>query len=374
VTEAVIDRNTGPLDALMEAAVDGIIIIDALGVVQKFNRAAEDMFGYSEEELTGRNIKLLMPEPDRSNHDSYLKKYSEGGVAAVIGKGREVTGRRKDGELIPVVLSVGEIRQEDGTRFVGIIRDLSEVHATQEQVRQLEEQLLHADRLVILGELTAGIAHEINQPLTAIAAYADAGRKIIERLTASPGQDMELIWERIGEQSRRAAEVVQRLRKLVRSGTVSKGQHNINQIIRHTLLLFEFEVKKSRIELVFHPLESLKPLYVDEIHIQQIMVNLVKNSLDAISQTGRQDGRVEIRIRKVASDVLISVTDNGHGVAESDRKHLFEAFFTTKPMGVGLGLSICKTIAGAHGGNLQYSQPEGGGSCFTLSLPLEFIG
>jgi signal transduction histidine kinase len=133
-------------------------------------------------------------------------------------------------------------------------------------------------------------------------------------------------------------------------------------------------VKKSRIELVFHPLESLKPLYVDEIHIQQIMVNLVKNSLDAISQTGRQDGRVEIRIRKVASVVLISVTDNGHGVTESDRKHLFEAFFTTKPMGVGLGLSICKTIAGAHGGNLQYSQPEGGGSCFTLSLPLEFIG
>jgi two-component system sensor kinase FixL len=374
VTEAVIDRNTGPLDALMDAAVDGIIIIDAHGVVQKFNHAAEDMFGYSEEELTGRNIKLLMPEPDRSNHDSYLKKYSESGVAAVIGKGREVTGLRKDGELIPVFLTVGEIRQEDGTRFVGIVRDLSEVHATQEQVRQLEEQLLHADRLVILGELTAGIAHEINQPLTAIAAYADAGRKIIERQTASPGQDIELIWERIGEQSRRAAEVVQRLRKLVRSGTVSKGQHDINQIIRHTLLLFEFEVKKSRVELVFHPLESLKPLYVDEIHIQQIMVNLVKNSLDAISQTGRQDGRVEIRIRKVASDVLISVTDNGHGVTESDRKHLFEAFFTTKPMGVGLGLSICKTIAGAHGGNLQYSQPEGGGSCFTLSLPLEFIG
>jgi two-component system sensor kinase FixL len=374
VTEAVIDRNTGPLDALMDAAVDGIIIIDAHGVVQKFNHAAEDMFGYSEEELTGRNIKLLMPEPDRGNHDSYLKKYSESGVAAVIGKGREVTGLRKDGELIPVFLTVGEIRQEDGTRFVGIVRDLSEVHATQEQVRQLEEQLLHADRLVILGELTAGIAHEINQPLTAIAAYADAGRKIIERQTASPGQDIELIWERIGEQSRRAAEVVQRLRKLVRSGTVSKGQHDINQIIRHTLLLFEFEVKKSRVELVFHPLESLKPLYVDEIHIQQIMVNLVKNSLDAISQTGRQDGRVEIRIRKVASDVLISVTDNGHGVTESDRKHLFEAFFTTKPMGVGLGLSICKTIAGAHGGNLQYSQPEGGGSCFTLSLPLEFIG
>jgi len=183
-----------------------------------------------------------------------------------------------------------------------------------------------------------------------------------------------LVCERIGEQSRRAAEVVQRLRKLVRSGTVTKARHDINKIVRHTLLLFEFEVKRSSSELLFYPLESLKTLYVDEIHIQQIVVNLVKNSLDAIALSERQDGKVEIRIGKVASDVLISVTDNGLGVPEPDRKHLFESFFTTKPSGVGLGLSICKTIAGAHGGNLQYSQPAEGGSRFTLSLPLEFIG
>jgi two-component system sensor kinase FixL len=361
-------------DVLMNAAVDAIVIIDERGTIQRFNRAAEGMFGYRETDVSGCSINLLMPEPHHSNHDSYLSRYSETGKAEIIGKGREVTGLKKDGGTFPIYLSVGEIKQANGNRYLGIIRDLSEVRATQEQVRKLEKQLLHADRLVILGELTAGIAHEINQPLTAIAAYADAGQKMIERRANTPQQDINSIFERIGVQSRRAAEVVQRLRRLVRSGTVSKAQHDINQIIKHTLLLFEFEVKRSDVQLLFYPLESLKALYVDEIHIQQIMVNLVKNSLDAIAQAGRQDGLIEIRIKKNTSNVLISVSDNGPGVPEQDRRHLFESFFTTKLRGVGLGLSICKTIAGAHGGNLQYTQPAEGGSCFTLSLPLGFIG
>ena len=366
--------NISPIEALMDAAVDAIIIIDGQGRIERFNSAAETLFGYTQSEVLSRNVSMLMPEPDRSAHDDYMSRYSRTGQASIIGKGREVTGLRNDGNTFPMFLSVGEIQQTGAARFVGIVRDLSEVRATEEQVRQLEEQLLHADRLVILGELTAGIAHEINQPLTAIAAYADAGRKMI----GDGGDEMEqaarLIWERIAEQSRRAAEVVRRLRKLVRSGTVSKSRHDINQIIKYTLLLFEFEVKRSNTELVFFPLDDLEPLYIDEIHIQQIMVNLVKNSLDALAQAGRRDGRVEIRVEKSETEVSVTVTDDGPGVPEEFRHKLFDSFFTTKPMGVGLGLSICKTIAGAHGGNLQYSRPEEGGSRFTLTLPLGFIG
>jgi two-component system sensor kinase FixL len=361
-------------DALLEAAVDGIVIISEFGIVRRFNQAAELMFGYTESEISGCNVNKLMPEPHHSNHDEYLSRYAKTRLASIIGVGREVSGLKKDGETFPMFLSVGEIKREGEGRYVGIIRDLSEVQAGREQVRQLEEQLFHADRLVILGELTAGIAHEINQPLTAIAAYADAGKKMLDRGSEIPGSDINSICVRIAEQSRRAASVVQKLRKLVRSGTVTKAQHNINQIIRNTLLLFEYELKKENIELVFHPRNSLQELYVDEIHIQQIIVNLVKNSIDAISLSGRKEGRIDIRVKKVVSDVLVSVTDNGPGVPEESRKHLFESFFTTKPKGVGLGLSICKTIAGAHGGNLTYSEPETGGSTFTLSLPLELIG
>ena len=365
---------TNAFDALMDAAVDAIVIIDEKGTIKRFNHAAEKLFDYLEQDVRGSNISQLMPEPHHSDHDAYLERYLETGKASIIGQGREVNGLKRGGDTFPMFLSVGEIKQPGRHHFVGIIKDLSEVRATQEQVRQLEEQLLHADRLVILGELTAGIAHEINQPLTAIAAYADAGCKIIERQSAGPGGDINLICERIGEQSRRAAEVVQRFRKLVRSGTVSKARHDINQIIRNTLLLFEFEVKRSNTELLFHPLDSLEDIYVDEIHIQQIMVNLVKNSIDAISLAGMTDGRIEIHVRKEDSELLVSVRDNGPGVPESLRDRLFESFFTTKSQGVGLGLSICKTIAGAHGGNLQYAQPAEGGSEFTLSLPLKLIG
>lgn len=375
-------EGASPFDALMDAAVDAIVIIDRQGLIQRFNRAAEKLFGHLEAEVCGHNVSLLMPEPHRSRHNGYLERYAQTGQAQVIGRGREETGLRRDGATFPMLLSVGEIDQPGLQGYVGIIRDLTQMRDAQEQVRSLEEQLLHADRLVILGELTAGIAHEINQPLTAIAAYADAGAKLIDRAgpapaeaaAALPKQDIHLICERIGGQARRAAEVVQRLRGLVRTGHVSKARHDINEIIRNILLLFEFEVKRTGTDLLFFPLEQAETLYVDEIQVQQILVNLVKNGLDAIAESGRADGRVEIRVRKAGGEVLISVTDNGAGVPEAHRAQLFDAFFTTKPKGVGLGLSICRTIAAAHGGTLRHEQPEQGGSRFTLSLPLSFIG
>jgi two-component system sensor kinase FixL len=368
------NQSTEAIDALMDAAVDAIIIIDEDGLIERFNRAAEAMFGHLESEVRGRNVSLLMPEPHQNRHDGYLQRYRRTGEAAVIGQGREELALRRNGETFPIQLSVGEIRRDGRHSFVGIVRDISEVRQAQEQVRHLEEQLLHADRLVILGELTAGIAHEINQPLTAIAAYADAGSTLIDRVDDAAASDMRSICERIGGQARRAAEVVQRLRGLVRGGAVSKSRHDLNEIIKNILLLFEFEVKKTKTELLFFPLDSLQELYVDEIQIQQILVNLVKNSLDAIGETGQPDGRIEIQLQVADTDVQISVTDNGPGVAEENRDRLFDSFFTTKPKGVGLGLAICKSIAAAHGGSLRHEQPEQGGSRFTLTLPLSFIG
>jgi two-component system sensor kinase FixL len=378
------DPGMTPFDALMDAAVDAIIIIDTGGRIQRFNRAAEALFGYRENEVRGKNVSLLMPEPHRSRHDGYLERYLATGQAAIIGKGRQETGVRRNGDTFPMLLSVGEVKQAGLNGFVGIIRDLTEVRQAQEQVRRLEEQLLHADRLVILGELTAGIAHEINQPLTAIAAYADAGRKIIDRLDDVSGQagdaappgtdDMRSICERIGGQARRAGEVVQRLRGLVRGGRASKARHDVNDIIKNILLLFEFEIKRSAAELIFVPLDPPETLYVDEIQVQQILVNLVKNSLDAIAELDRSGGRVEIAVVRAGAEVRISVTDNGPGVPEAYRSRLFDSFFTTKPKGVGLGLSICKSIAAAHGGTLRYETPEEGGSRFSLTLPLSYIG
>jgi two-component system sensor kinase FixL len=373
-TPARSSPSANPFDVLMDAAVDAIIIIDSKGTILRFNRAAQQMFDYRAEEVCGKNVKLLMPESRSSRHDGYIKRYLKTGKPAIIGASREETGLKSDGSTFPIRLSVGEIKQEDASQFVGIIHDLSVQREAEDKIRQLEEQLLHADRLVILGELTAGIAHEINQPLTAIAAYADAGKHLIERSGDENPENIQLICERIAEQSRRAAEVVHRLRKLVRTGSVTKARHDINQIIRNTLLLFEYETKKHNIELEFYPAKEIDILFVDDIQIQQILVNLVKNGLDAINTVEKEGGRITIQVKKVGTVVAVKVQDNGPGVAQADRPHLFESFFTTKPRGVGLGLSICKNIAAAHGGNLRYESPVEGGSRFTLTLPLEHIG
>ncbi len=369
-----IHDETNPLDVLMDAAADAVIIIDSEGEILRFNRAAQEMFAYTAKEVCGRNVSMLMSDNHSIKHDEYIKHYLDTGEARVIGLVLEETGVKSDGSTFPLKLSVGEVKGDGGSQFISIIHDLSEKRAGEEKVRQLEEQLLHADRLVILGELTAGIAHEINQPLTAIAAYADAGRHLVQRSSGGSPENINVICEKIAEQSRRAAEVVQRLRKLVRTGSVSKARHNINNIINNTILLFDYEIKKRLLKLEFFPAEGIDILYVDDIQIQQILINLVKNGLDAIRSSGQKEGRITIHVKKIGKAVSIEVQDNGPGVSQADRRHLFESFFTTKPKGVGLGLSICKNIAAAHGGNLRYESPVEGGSRFTLTLPLEHIG
>lgn len=372
MTSSAADRAAF-LDTLMDAAVDAIVIIDRRGAILRFNRSAERMFGYTEAEVLGRNVNVLMPEPAHSRHDEYLARYLETGKAAIIGIGRVELGLRRNGESFPMRLSVGESRQGDEVHFVGIIHDLSAEFATEEKMRRLEQQLVHADRLVTLGELTAGIAHEINQPLTAIAAYADAGRQLAHK--SAPGDDaLQKVCARIAEQSRRAAAVISRLRKMVRSGGGTKSRHDINEIIRAMLPLFDHEVKNTGIRIAFEPVTDLPGVYVDDIQIQQVLANLIKNSLDALLEAGLPDGRVEIRIARRGDALAIVVEDNGPGVPPSDESRLFEPFHTSKAKGVGLGLSIAKSIAVAHGGSLIHVRPGERGARFVLTLPLASIG
>jgi two-component system sensor kinase FixL len=361
-------------DALMDAAVDAIIIIDRNACIRRFNRSAQAMFGYSELEVLDQNVRMLMPEPVRSSHDRYVQRYLETGEAAIIGKGREERGRRKSGEIFPMRLSVGESRLHGEVHFVGIIHDLSREQATEEKLRSLEQQLVHADRLLTLGELTAGIAHEINQPLTAIAAYADAGRHLVDQSAEVANPAIHDICARISDQSRRAAAVVDRLRKLARSGTTSKASHDVRSIVRNTLLLFDYEIKKTGISVQTRASESLPSVFVDDIQIQQILVNLVKNGMDAILESGQKDGWIDIDMSEAPGELVISVTDSGPGVSPENLPHLFEPFYTSKAKGVGLGLSICKNIATAHGATLTYAPTAAGQPRFALSLPLSSIG
>ena len=367
-------NDPGLFAAILDAAIDAIIVIDQNAKIRRFNKSAERMFGYGEQEVLNLNVRMLMPEPLSSQHDGYIKRYLESGEARVIGIGREITGLRKSGEVFPIRLSLGEARTGDEIYFVGIVHDLSERQAARGKLKILEQQLFHADRLLTLGEMTAGIAHEINQPLTAIAAYADAVQHLVEQSSSQVDPSVHTICVRISEQSRRAAAVVDRLRKLVRSGTTSKARYNIGSIISSTLLLFDYEIKKTGVSLKVQMPGQPADVFVDEIQIQQILVNLVKNSLDAIAESGQVGGTIDIVIEQQQSELAISVEDNGPGVSDESLPHLFVPFYTSKEKGVGLGLSICKHIATVHGGSLVYDSSVAGRTRFTLKLPLSFIG
>jgi two-component system sensor kinase FixL len=365
-------------ETLLDAAVDAIIIIDEKGSILRFNRTAQNLFGYSAEAVEGQNVSMLMPEPNRRQHDGYLQRYRESGHAAIIGKGREEWGLRSDGSIFPMRLSVGESLRGKSVHYVGIIHDLSQQRDTEAQLHALERQLFHAERLVTLGELTAGIAHEINQPLTAIAAYADAGAHLQPDKASGGGLDYVAIFQKIADQARRAGQVVDRLRGLVHGNQASKSQQEVSSLIRNVLPVFDHELKYSRIRLQLKIPQGTPTVYVDEIQIQQIIVNLVKNSIDSIREKSApgtaSDGHIQIAVNHDEKAVHIRVTDDGAGVSPEHQERLFEPFFTSKPKGFGLGLSICRNIAGLHGGSLHHSKVDRGGAQFTLSLPLTTIG
>jgi two-component system sensor kinase FixL len=372
-----IDSNQGShesLKAFMDAAADAMIISDRNGLILRTNAAAQAYFGYTDEELIGQNVHCLMPEPDHGRHDSYLKNYLDSGDAKIIGIGREVIALHADGNTFPIHLSVGEIKGDSEAKFVAIIRDLSAEKATQDVVKELETHLAHADRLVMLGELTAGIAHEINQPLTAIAAFADAGASLLESNTPESLAELENVCLRVSEQARRAGDVVNRLRSLSRKGELTRSTHNIQNLVKTILLLFNHELKQSNISLTTHFDQDLPEMVVDEIQVQQVLVNLVKNAFDVLNESEVENPCIEINVLKTDKSIDINVVDNGPGVPTEFKRKLFEPFFTTKKHGVGLGLSICKNIALMHGGSLSQENLEEGGARFTLSLPLSFIG
>ncbi len=360
------------LDALLKAAVDGIMVIDHRGTIQRANDAALRLFDYQDAGLVGKNISRLMPEPEASAHDGYIEKYLKTGEAGIIGIGRQVTGRRRDGQRIPIYLSVGQIDTTEQPQFIGVVRDLSTEERIRTEMRELEKQLTHAGRLVTLGEMSAGIAHEINQPLTAIAAFANAAQRMLGR-NADP-VELKDICQQISDQAHRAGEVVNKLRLLSRRGQSKREPTDINEIIRNILLLIEYNRNRSDIRLELSLDNTLPAAFADPVQIQQVVLNLVNNAIEALNTSNTRQRVVAIETRRVGDRLHISVTDTGPGVPDELVPRLFEPFFTTKETGFGLGLSICQSIAQAHGGHLYYQPADGGGSQFVLDLPQTAVG
>lgn len=375
------------LQALLDAAVDAVIIIDHQGHIAGFNRSAERLFGYTAQELLGSKVDTLMPEPHRSEHARYLERYAQTGIPHIIGVGREVEALRKDGTIFPAFLSVGRVADSDPPRFVGFIRDMTierEALATiqaerdraearrreEQEARRLYERMTHVSRLATLGEMAAGIAHELNQPLSAIATYARACERFLAAADPDLPETMESLRE-IGQEAQRAGDIIRRLRQLVSSPPGAQAPTDINAIIEDVAVLATADARVHRASIEFDLTPDLPPIRAQRTQLQQVVLSLVRNALEALGHEPAGDSRVTIRTSLLPGrKIELSVCDNGPGVAAEMVERLFMPFATSKPLGTGLGLVISQTIAQSHGGTIGYRPVEPRGACFFVRIPV----
>lgn len=355
--------------ALLDAAVDAIIVIDHRGNIKTFNAAAEVIFGFTAQEVTGKNISHLMPEPYQREHDGYIENYLRTGDATIIGIGREAQAKRKDGSVFPIDLSVGEIPTDDQPKFVGIVRDLTERKQSEEEVYQTREKLAQFGRLSTLGEMAASLAHELNQPLTAIATYTQACQRLIES-GKSDNAEILAVLKKCNAQAQRAGEVIRRLRQFVRKREFGRQEVSCGEIIHDIAALAEVDARNSSIPLTIDVAEGLPKISVDAVQIQQVILNLIRNGIDAMMNMDQYGKGISVAVSKFEDNqVRIEVTDHGSGITKEAEEHIFQPFFTTKSSGMGLGLAICRSIIESHGGVLGFRRNPSGGTTFYFTLP-----
>jgi two-component system sensor kinase FixL len=352
------------LRTVLETVPDAMVVIDQRGIVQYFSVAAERLFGYASDEVRGRNVKMLMPSPYRGQHDSYLQRYQATGERRIIGIGRVVVGQRKDGSTFPMELSVGEAT--GGRLFTGFVRDLTERQRTERRLHELQDDLLHVSRLRSMGQMAAALAHELNQPLTATINYVRAASRLLD--APEPNLDrVRQAMRQAAEQTMRSGEIIRRLRGFVARGAVSRKPENIVQLVEEACALALIGAKELGIttHIGIHP--DLPEPSVDRVQVQQVLLNLIRNAVEAMADRELR----ELTVNASAKDggVLISVADTGSGIPPEIEARLFQPFVTTKAEGMGIGLSVCRTIIEAHGGRLWVEPTTSGGSIFRFTLP-----
>src|SRR5579862_316736 len=362
------DQNDDELQALLDASVDGIVTIDHLGRIQRFSRSAERLFGFSAAELVGRNVSVLMTDGDRNAHDGFLARYLSTRVPHIVGTGRAVTARRKDGSVFPAWLSVGVVEGAVEPRFVGFVQDLTQRRRSEEQGRRLQERLWHVSRLATVGEMAAGIAHELNQPLTAIANYAQACDRLLARSSDNIEEVREALRE-ITEQAVRAGDIIRRLRSLTHHHDAPRERTDVNTLITELTELVEADARHENVRYSLRLGSALPPVEVHRAQIQQVVLNLVRNAIEALAESAAGLREVIVSTARTDDHVEISICDNGPGLPAAITPRLFEPFCTSKPAGTGLGLAISRTIMGRHEGTLNYSANAPCGACFTLRIP-----
>lgn len=366
--EAALRAREAHLRSIIETAPDALIVIDERGLIDSFSPAAERMFGWRADEAVGRNVAMLMPEPYAHEHDGYMQRYLRTGERRIIGIGRIVTAKRKDGSTFPIELAVGEVSDGGRRRFTGFVRDITERQTQERRLQELQDELIHVSRLSEISQMSSALAHELNQPLAAIANYLQAGRRLLE---ATPGVHPRVfdVLDKSVAQAKRAGDIIKRLRQFIEKGETDKAPENLNKVVEEAAALALIGARRLGVKTEIEVAADLPMVLIDKVQVQQVIVNLIRNSMDALSGT---EGPRQIAIRTGTADgmALVAVGDTGPGLAPEVAQNLFQPFVTTKAKGMGLGLSISRSIVHSHGGRMWAEPHAERGVTFHFTLPL----
>jgi two-component system sensor kinase FixL len=357
------------LRSVFETGPDAIIIIDEMGRIESLNAAAVWLFGYLENEIVGQNVKMLMPPPYRDRHDGYLSHYRTTGEKRVIGIGRVVMGLRRDGTTFPMELNIGEVQIGDRRLFTGFIRDITEREGAARRLQDLQAELVHVSRLTAMGQMSSALAHELNQPLTAAANYVKAARRTLDQGLEQTRPKVQELLDKAADQTLRAGQIIRRLRDFVEKREDNRAPEEVNKVVEEALALAFVGATDPGVIITAKLEENLPLVLIDKIQIQQIILNLVRNALEAMA--GRERRELCLSTARESEDfVRIAVSDTGPGLSEEVASKLFQPFVTTKSDGMGIGLSICRSIVEAHGGRMTAAPNSDGGVTFSFQLPV----
>ena len=338
--------------ALIDAAVDGIIVIDANGSIAVFNSGAERLFGYKAAEVLGENVRLLMPSGDRERHDQYLARYLETGVKKIIGIGRDVTAVRRDGTTFPVHLSVGEVRAGEEIHFVGIVHDLTARVTLEQRVRD------HAS-LARLGEMAAVLAHEVKNPLAAVRGAV----QVLGRRYATEGRDADVVKEILARLDG-LNDLMQDLLLFARPPSPKPVPTGLRQLLTTTAALLAEDPVMAGVKIEIAG--DAPPIAVDPALLKIAFHNIIVNAAQAQGQ-----GAIAVTLSVTDAGQVVTIRDRGPGMAPEAMARLFQPFFTTKARGTGLGLATVRNLVEAHGGEVRVDVPEDGGTSVAIELPAQ---